>query len=73
MSMPNPPVPANVARVPAKPCGCCWRTHDDEGKPLTLGALAMPGRRTFLICNECVSFLWHARHPMSEASEDDGE
>jgi hypothetical protein len=58
-------------RVPKSSCGCCWRTEAEDGSPIILGALAMPGRRTFLICADCVTFLWHHRHPMSEASQED--
>lgn len=64
-------VPAPAGTRAPKPCACCWRTEAEDGGPIVLGALAMPGRRTFLVCADCVAFMWHGRHPMGEAARDD--
>lgn len=63
-------VPSPAGTRPAKPCGCCWRTDAEDGSPIVLGALAMPGRRTFLVCADCVNYMWRGRHPMGEATRD---
>jgi hypothetical protein len=68
MTLPTPTPP-----TPNRPCGACWSTVAEDGGPIVLGALAMPGRRTFLVCADCVSFLWAHRHPMAEAQRGDDE
>jgi len=39
-------------------CNCCGEEETEENR---LGVLQMPQRRAFLVCQNCVNFMWHGR------------
>ena len=53
-------------------CQCCGSTKDNEGNNVILGTLAMPMRRLFLICQDCVNYMWHGRSFANQDGENEG-